>query len=335
MKRKRSDDCVGCMGGKGVGVGIGSGRGFTLIELLVVVSIIALLISILLPSLRNAREQAKLVKCGANFHQTGLSLQYGFEDYRAYPYWDDGNVLGSAPKHFNRLGTWVDVLYTLKYLGNLEVAYCPTDTRPDNLNEQRGRDWGFKYSQSLRGPNQYGADYSIGISVPMSGYAGDRTADMDFKRDAFPSNRVLVADSWWTWMHGFSVQSLVSGAWDDPYWGSSTFGWRHGTKKNPAGSILFVDGSVRVARVNMGDRYPDGTLRGVSTKDKFFWRQGEHTEIGNGSRFNGETIDGGQFPTNAYPYPNNYTYPDALNPIWYTQKEKWAPELYVRKGWLR
>ncbi len=59
---------------------------FTLIELLVVISIIAILIAILLPTLSKAKRAAKVLHCMSNFKQLGIGLKvYTNENNHRYP----------------------------------------------------------------------------------------------------------------------------------------------------------------------------------------------------------------------------------------------------------
>lgn len=61
-------------------------RGFTLIELLVVVAIIALLISILLPALGQARKQARSLICSTNLRSQGqASFLYAADNRDVFP----------------------------------------------------------------------------------------------------------------------------------------------------------------------------------------------------------------------------------------------------------
>ena len=59
---------------------------FTLIELLVVISIIAVLMSVLLPALKRARAQAKATVCSSNLKQLFLGASLYAQDYnRKFP----------------------------------------------------------------------------------------------------------------------------------------------------------------------------------------------------------------------------------------------------------
>ena len=72
---------------------------FTLIELLVVVAIIALLISILLPALNRARQQAKRTVCAANSRQLAVALYTWTNEHDDWvpKAWFNGNGSGTDP----------------------------------------------------------------------------------------------------------------------------------------------------------------------------------------------------------------------------------------------
>ncbi|MBI1370045.1 MAG: prepilin-type N-terminal cleavage/methylation domain-containing protein [Planctomycetes bacterium] len=130
-------------------------RAFTLIELLVVVSIIALLIAILLPSLKRARDAAKTVTCAANIRQLStVSIAYSVEWRGQYPDWhNDSGRWGTNwmfPSEPNLHTFDRDARdYMLKTYGLVrDMFYCPS-----NHDDWWNRDdfWNFGSLESVFG----------------------------------------------------------------------------------------------------------------------------------------------------------------------------------------
>ncbi len=77
----------------------GPRHAFTLIELLVVVAVLALLMSILLPSLGKARQQGKKVVCLSNLRQIGLAMGEYFSESRDWFPFEKHNFFGYPYLH--------------------------------------------------------------------------------------------------------------------------------------------------------------------------------------------------------------------------------------------
>lgn len=137
-----------------VSVSIRRRAAFTLIEVLVVVAIIALLVAIMMPSLRQAREQAKVTMCVANLNTIGKAASayiinekdkfpftYGTPDRFSQPPWFSSYFGGNGSATYGAEWT-ADRKPLNKYIyksklssvnppaytdGPLQVFKCPSD----------------------------------------------------------------------------------------------------------------------------------------------------------------------------------------------------------------
>jgi len=122
-------------------------KGFTLIELLVVIAVIAVLMGVLVPALRAAREQGRMIRCGANVRNLTLAwLMYKddndgqlvpaavYSDHHYSPeesnWWVGESVDNEGPgdsEEDETEGIRRGLLYP--YVKDVSAYHCPSDIR--------------------------------------------------------------------------------------------------------------------------------------------------------------------------------------------------------------
>ena len=187
-------------------------RAFTLIELLVVISIIALLVALLLPSLSAAREAAKRTQCAVFQRQIGGMLVAYANDFEGdFPEANAGILpyVGVDLTYFNMAasGTYMGLAILIEqgYDRDARALYCPSWDHPVIQYDQAGDDpLGFGlHSGLLYGGWPHGGAEAmnnyvgVGISYHYRATFGENANEAVSQDDPrFDSDTAINADHW-------------------------------------------------------------------------------------------------------------------------------------------
>jgi prepilin-type N-terminal cleavage/methylation domain-containing protein/prepilin-type processing-associated H-X9-DG protein len=153
-------------------------RAFTLIELLVVIAMIALLMAILMPALRAAKDQAKKTVCTGHIQGLVLAVRMYVDDYDGKTHdspnnglWDNEHESPLAPTDYgpnDSMAYW-GIAY-FPYAKNKKIFHCPAMKRVDDWPE-----WGAPWGRPSQKYFQY-------CSYGLNNYITDKKIDLVLKR---------------------------------------------------------------------------------------------------------------------------------------------------------